>query len=197
MSERRLLPLALVIGTVVLTGCGVGGTATPSSSPATSPASTAALPARPKAISIDTLDPCTVLTTGQQQQLQLDQQPERNGPGQADKNGNRGCTFFKVGSSPRFTYLVTPVPQEGAEVWLKGERNVLVKQVAAAGFGAVETRIGDTATSSCNVVIDVAPGQSLDVQFGLKTVGAMTTDQVCGKAREGAELIMQTLSARS
>lgn len=138
-----------------------------------------------------------MLTAPQQQQLGLDQPPQRNGPDQADKNGNRGCTFYKFGSTPRFTYLVTAVPQEGAEVWLKGERNVQVKQVTVGGFGAVETRLGNTATSSCNVVVDVAPGQSLDVQFGLKTVGAMTTDQVCEKAREGAELMMQTLSARS
>ncbi len=187
----------LTISALTVSGCAVSGTAVPSSSAPGTSAAIVALPPRPKTISVDVLDPCAVLSETQQRQLQIDQQPYRAGPDQADKNGNRGCTFFKTSTDPRFTYLVTPVPQEGAEVWLKGERNVLVKQVTAGGFGAVETRIGNTATSHCNVVVDVAPGQSLDVQFGLGTPGALTTDQVCDKAREGAELIMQTLSARS
>ncbi|WP_209706287.1 DUF3558 domain-containing protein [Crossiella equi] len=195
MPDRRLLFPVCAVAITALSACGTGGSPVPQPSTTSSATSTASLPARPKTISVTGLDPCSVLTTDQRRNLGLDRQPVKASASQADKHGNLACMYAKANTDPRYEYLVTPVPQEGAEVSLRGDRGGQVKQVTVAGFGAVETRLSSS-TTSCGVVVDVAPGQSLDVQFGLTTTGALTADQICGKAREGAELIMQTLSAR-
>ncbi|GAA2842854.1 DUF3558 domain-containing protein [Crossiella cryophila] len=196
MRDRSILVAVLAVGGLVLAGCTGNGTAmTSSASPTTTTKAAATLPPRPKTIPVAGLDSCGVLTADQQQQLQVDRKPRLSQPDQTDHLGNRSCSFDKSNQDPRFGLRVTPVPQEGAEVWLKGERNVKVKQVTAGGFGAVETRIGDNSTS-CHVVVDVAPGQSLDVMGTALTKEAFTTDQTCEKARVAAEMVMQTLSVR-
>ncbi|MGO1053062.1 DUF3558 domain-containing protein [Crossiella sp. CA198] len=196
MRDRPFLPAAMLVASLLLAGCTTTGTATPGPSSTTATTSAAALPQRPKDIPVAGLDPCQALTSDQQRQLEVDEKPRLSGPDQVDHHGNRSCAFSKAEKAPRFTFRVALVPQEGADVWLKGERNVKVKQVAAAGFGAVETRVTDNAPT-CHVVVDVAPGQSLDVMGTAVTQGVFTTDQTCEKTRVAAEMVMQTLSARS
>ncbi|SHG91608.1 Protein of unknown function [Streptoalloteichus hindustanus] len=138
------------------------------------------------------LDQCKVLTQEQQQQLGLDSPPRLITEGSPDKYGNKGCAFRRTRSEPWVSYLVVPRPQEGIEAWLDGKRRVQVSKLSVAGFGAVETRNG---TTSCNIVVDVAERQSLDIQFRPDSTG-FTVDQMCEKAKQGAELAMQTLLQR-
>jgi hypothetical protein len=154
------------------------------------------LPPRPKELKVDGVDPCTLLTKSQQQQLGLDAEPLRsnpNDPGQQDAKGNPGCDYGKTGSNPRYSYLITLVPQEGADAWLREKRNVQVRPTVVANYGAVTTQLGTTQRRVCNVVVDVAQGQSLDVQFSSITENAFTRDQLCQKAADGAALAVQTL----
>jgi hypothetical protein len=67
--------------------------------------------------------------------------------------------------------------------------------VAAAGFPAVESRLGATgdANLSCFVNVDVADGQSLEVQSLLNSTEAFTSDEMCEKTRQVAEAAMVTL----
>ncbi|MCP2259694.1 Protein of unknown function (DUF3558) [Streptoalloteichus tenebrarius] len=141
---------------------------------------------------MESLDQCKVLTNEQQQQLGLDSPPRLIAEGSADTYGNKGCAFRRTRSEPWVSYLVVPRPQEGIEAWLDGKRRVQVSELTVAGFRAVETRNG---AISCNIVIDVAERQSLDIQFRPDSTG-FTPDQMCEKARQGAELAMQTLLQR-
>jgi hypothetical protein len=134
------------------------------------------------------------LTSAQQQQLGLDRFPTMNNQG-TDSLGNRGCVYDKTGANPRFGYMITPVTQEGVDVWLREKRNVEVRQISVAGYGAVITQLGSRQKVLCNVVVDVAQGQSLDVQFTAITPDVFTRDQVCEKAADGAQLAVQTLQA--
>ncbi|SHG91673.1 DUF3558 family protein [Streptoalloteichus hindustanus] len=87
--------------------------------------------------------------------------------------------------------MIVARPQEDAEAWLTGKRPVQDKQLTVAGFDAAETRNGE----SCNVVVDAADKQSLDIQLS-PSGNEITNDQSCEKAKQGAELVMQTLLQR-
>ncbi|MCP2168284.1 Protein of unknown function (DUF3558) [Goodfellowiella coeruleoviolacea] len=150
------------------------------------------LPKRPEELKVDGIDPCKLLTESQQKELGTDQAPRLNADG-ADSLGNPLCGYRKVEGTPRYGYSVSLVPQEGADVWLKEKRNAEVKVLNVGGFGAVETRLPGDQDISCNVVVDVAEGQSLDMQFTLYTAGAIPLEQMCANARHGAELAVQTL----
>ncbi|GGM65489.1 hypothetical protein GCM10012275_40060 [Longimycelium tulufanense] len=149
------------------------------------------MPKRPKSFSAKSIDPCKLLTKEQQQRLGLDREPSMNTEG-TDKHGNYGCSYLRSRSKPSFSYLAVPVPQEGADEWLKGTRAVEVKHVTVAGFGAVTTQLGES-DRSCNTVVDIADGESLDIQFTGVTKGAFTHEQLCEKSNEFAELAMQNL----
>jgi hypothetical protein len=58
--------------------------------------------------------------------------------------------------------------------------------------------LGQRATPnlSCFVNVDVADGQSLEVQGLLNSTEAFTSDQMCEKTRQVAEAAMNTLLSR-
>src|SRR5437879_2020108 len=109
-----------------------------------------------------------------------------------DNHGNQSCNYGKRGSKPRFDLMITPVPQEGADVWLREKRNADVRPTMVAGYGAVEAPLKGQ-SSICAVVVDVAGGQSLDVQFGWVSEAQYTREQTCQKAADAAALAVQTL----
>jgi hypothetical protein len=191
----------LAVGT--LAACtSIGGAPLPAAgNTPSSPGTAASLPPRPKDLKIDGIDPCILLTKPQQQQLGLDRDPRpdnANDTKEIDRFGNRGCSFDKTASEPRYGYLIVPVPQEGADAWLTQKRNATAKPVDAEGYGALELHLplppGRTEQGPfCEVVVDVAQGQSLTVQFSQITRGAFSHDQLCERARQGAGLAVQTL----
>lgn len=178
-----------------LVGCTGDGTANGSPQPVpSSPTSSAPqLAPRPAEVRIDGLDPCTVLTPEQQANLGFDREPRVGIP---DPNGNTTCNYSRD-AEPGYGITLTPVPQEGAEVWLDGTRNVDVAVLDVMGFAAVETRLAGSFETGpfCNIVVDVADGQSLDVQF-TELSEFNTQDQNCEQALQAAEAAMQTLLAR-
>ncbi|WP_253767458.1 DUF3558 domain-containing protein [Goodfellowiella coeruleoviolacea] len=149
------------------------------------------LPARPRELRVDGVDPCALLTPDQQRELGTDRQPSL--ADEPDRLGNYACDYNRVFGAAGYGYSVIPVPQQGADTWLTGKYNVVVKVVRVGEFGAVETRLPGDHDLACNVVVDVAEGQSLDVQFTLITAGAMTLDQLCANAKKGAEFAVETL----
>ena len=174
---------------------GAPGAPTPGS-PDSAPTSAAvALPARPRVIELTgTGAPCQLLTPAQQRQFGMN----RFLPEEDTGFGHPGCTFEHDATSPRYGFTVTPKPDLDARRLLTTEFGRKARVVTAASFPAVESRPGLTGQSniSCFINVDVADGQSLEVQSLLITTKAFTADEMCEKTRQVAEAAMTTLLSR-
>jgi hypothetical protein len=181
---RRLLALVPAITVCAACTSPIGGEALPES--ASSP-----VPPRPRELRIDGLDPCKALTSTQLTSLGVqfytaDQAKDGRGP---------SCDWIHSPSEPIESYTVAMSTADGVELALAQPQHDVV---TVAGFGAVETPgVFSTGKDDCFVHIDVAAGQAL--QVGYFYDGAtlpMTHDLACQKARNAAELAMQTILAK-
>ena len=154
------------------------------------------LPPRPREVRLDGVDPCSLLTAEQRAGLGLDSKPQRSLPYvQLFHGAVPTCTVS--GPSPDAVLLVSgAVTTAGVERWSESDVAAKIQPALVAGFPAliaVPTRFADY----CNVEIDVAPGQLLDVQFGGGgPQAAIDQVELCSRAARSAELMMQTLLGR-
>jgi hypothetical protein len=185
---------ALLIVAVALAGC----TAPPeqkaadSAPPAPVPTTTVPqldLPTRPRAVPLDGVDPCAVLTAEQRISLSLDNPPSAY---TEPSFGNaRACTIRSTtsGNVARLALVLA----SGADVWLSDNAQVDYTVSSIEGFAAITVRTPDI-KDICNVEIDVADGQFLDVMFrdgGNST--AAQQDHLCLGAQRVAEAAMASL----
>ncbi|SDN84621.1 DUF3558 domain-containing protein [Lentzea jiangxiensis] len=186
---------ALLIVAVALAGC----TAVPQQSslttppppppPATTSATPLDLPPRPRAVPLDEVDPCALLTADQRTSLSLD-----NPPGayvEPSFGSARACTIRSTtsGNVARIALVVV----SGADVWLSENAQVDYTLGTIEGFTAITVRTPDV-HDVCNVEIDVADGQFVDVMFrdgGNST--AVQQDHLCLGAQRVAEAVMASL----
>jgi hypothetical protein len=87
------------------------------------------------------------------------------------------------------------VTTAGIELFTSGELAAEVRPVQAHGFPAV-VAVPTRFTKWCTVIIDVAPGQLLDVQFadgGRRP--PIAQPQLCQDAEQVADAVMATLLA--
>lgn len=195
VSDRRVAATLVAVTLVAALGMLAAGcatqTATPGEPDEPPPATSAPrLPPRPAEIRIDEVDPCTLLSPQQQQQLGIDRPPD---PGGGSGRGEPACSYNHLLSEPFHSFNVVTVPFEGAEAWLtRGEDRRIID---VAGFGAVETRTAG-ALGSCTVIVDIAEGQSLGVLFTGDGEGSFTGDEMCDKARQAATAATETVLAR-
>ncbi|MGH3913820.1 MAG: DUF3558 family protein, partial [Pseudonocardiaceae bacterium] len=135
--RKRLVVLAAAVAVfvVLITAYGAWSIADIEiGEPSVAPPAEPTLPPRPREIDLTGVDTCTLLTPAQQQQLGTDRAPVATAD--VDRYGNTSCHYSKFGSSPRFSYSITAVPQEDATVYLTGARDVVARVVSAAGFPA-------------------------------------------------------------
>ncbi|APU17395.1 MULTISPECIES: DUF3558 domain-containing protein [Actinoalloteichus] len=154
---------------------------TPSASP----------PPRPQEISLVDVDPCTLLTEAQRSQLGFDRPPQ---PGVEDGFGDAATCSLR-NSQGRIGARIALVTVEGVGVWTDDTAQVDVEHVEVADFPAlvVRTPMIDTV---CNVEVDVAEGQFLDVLY--RDDGAQPPtplDQLCAGAQRIAEVTITSLTA--
>ena len=189
---RRLLPL-LAAAAVVAAGCTTEATERP---PAPSAPPAAPAPARPREIRLDGVDPCSLLTPQQRAELSLTSEPRSTKP-YVDLFRGSVPTCSARGRSPQNVLLVVgAVTTAGIERWAEGDIAATTRQTTVAGFPAivaVPTRFKDY----CNVEVDVAPGQLLDVQFGGGSAEApIPQEQLCRAAERSAGQMVTTLLGR-
>ena len=185
----------LLIVALALAGC----TAAPKQSSLTTPPSPPPVltttpsqldfPQRPRAVPLDKIDPCAVLTADQRTALSLDNPPSAY----VDPSfgSARACTIRSTtsGNVARIALVVV----SGADVWLSENAQVDYTVSAIEGFAAITVRTPDV-HNVCNVEIDVADGQCLDVMFrdgGNST--AVQQDHLCLGAQRVAEAAMASL----
>ncbi|MFB9904707.1 DUF3558 domain-containing protein [Allokutzneria oryzae] len=147
------------------------------------------LPPRPRELRLDKADPCKLLTAAQRKDLGMDRPP------QAGRNPNMGnakvCDFRD--STRALAVRIGLVTEQGVEVWLDETAQADATQTQVAGFPALVVRTA-AQTGFCNVDVDVAAGQFLDVQFGNSgNAHPPSLEQMCSRAQEVAQAAMSTL----
>ncbi|WP_447004313.1 DUF3558 domain-containing protein [Saccharothrix isguenensis] len=150
------------------------------------------LPPRPQDIRLDDVDPCAVLSEDQRIRLSLDNPPSAYV--EAGFGNAKACTMRSniSGNVVRFA-LVTV---EGVGVWLSENAQVDARQTTVAGFPGLTVRTPGM-ENMCNVEVDVAEGQFLDVMFrdgGNAT--AAKQDTLCQGAQRAAEAAVVGLLQR-
>lgn len=190
------LALLLLCAAVALAGCSVyplsEASQTQSSAPpapTTTTTTSLTLPPRPREIPLDKVNPCTILTKDQRAQLSLDTTPA---PYNDTELKARACTMRGTYSGQ--VARLALVTEEGAELWISDEAQNTAKLTAVVGFPALEIRTPGLDTL-CNVEVDVAQGEFLDVLFrdgGSAT--PLTQDDLCLGAQRVAEAAMASLS---
>ncbi len=198
---RRLLSLILAAGVPALSGCGVlrpeNAAETlppPPPEPVPMPAPrTPNLPPRPHPLPLDSTDPCELLTPAQLSQLGFDRGPT---PGVEEGFGDAAtCSFRNTRSKVAARLALVTI--EGVEVWTSETAQVHAKPAVVAGFPALVVRTPGLELA-CNVAVDVAEGQHLDVLY--RDDGSATPpprDQLCAGARRVAEAVVTSLDSRA
>ncbi|SFS40893.1 DUF3558 domain-containing protein [Saccharopolyspora flava] len=196
-SGARRLGALLGLGALTLTGCGMwqsaptAGTAPPPPPPpAPTTSAPPSLPPRPFDLALDGVDPCVLLTADQRNQLGFDREPLPDsdaGFGNAATCSYRNTTA-KVGA--RLALITT----EGMGVWTDDTAQVEASPVLVAAFPALVIKTPGL-DLSCNVAVDVADGQHLDVLY--RDDGGQPpppVDQLCAGAQRVAEEAVRTLA---
>ncbi|MBB5955095.1 hypothetical protein FHS29_001665 [Saccharothrix tamanrassetensis] len=141
------------------------------------------LPPRPQEIPLDQVDPCAVLSADQRTQLSLDNPPSAY---VEPAFGNAKACTIRSNISGNVVRLAL-VTVEGIGVWLSENAQVDARPTTVAGFPALTVRTPGL-DEVCNVEVDVAEGQFLDVMFrdgGNKT--KVKQDILCQGAQRAAE----------
>jgi hypothetical protein len=100
---------------------------------------------------------------------------------------------FIRGNEPAISISVSVVTTAGIEFWTSGQPAAEVRPTEVAGFPALVAS-SLTLDDGCNVLVDVAPGQLVDVQSN--SAGAnpsIPQAQLCRDAERAAGLAMDTL----
>jgi len=162
---RPVRRLVLLLAVVVLAGCAqpVAGTSAPVSGVAPTATDIPELPPRPRVVPLDGVDPCALLTADDRVDLGLDQPPVANVGMSALYGGEvRQCAVR--GFEPRaISVSVLLSVTGGVELYFRPGVRSEITPIDVAGFPAI-IALPVTIRDFCTVVVDVAPGQVLDVQ---------------------------------
>jgi hypothetical protein len=187
----------LAVAGLALTGCtekDPGQAVSPSTGLAPSGGGQApvSIPARPRDIKLDGVDPCKLFTAPQLGQIKVDRQRNSVQSEEVFKNAPV-CQMDGADGQVFFDYEAWLVTTEGIEPWLSGKRNVDAKLVSVEGFPAATYKLQGTTHFACDTAVGVADGQQLMVQFRPTNRDVFTQDQMCQKSEQAASLAMQTL----
>jgi hypothetical protein len=182
---------------VLVAACSVHGTSerAPSAEPGSS--GVVELPPRPREVRLDGVDPCSLLTEEQRAELGLDARPVFSEAPIGLYPGSDVPACDIRGFEPRAVATgISLVTTVGIERFTSGELDAELRPVEVQGFPAV-VAVPTRFTDYCTVIVDVAPGQLLDVQFA--TGGRqppIPQPQLCRDAEIVAGAAMTTLLNR-
>jgi hypothetical protein len=149
------------------------------------------VPPRPRDISLDGLDPCTLFTDAQRTQLSVDDVD--SGESKSDNfKGMKECTLAVEDQEPFYDYTALAVTTEGVEAWLSNSRNVDAELLTVQGFPAAQFKFRGVEDEGCDIAVGVADGQYLWLQVIPYSKG-FKQDQLCQMVSEATEMAMTTL----
>lgn len=204
MDKRLLLTVAVVAAFSAGCTTSASGQPTPTPDGGSSTTSTTSssgssgsepptveVPPRPRDISLDGLDPCTLYTDAQRTQLKVDDVDS----GESDSENFKGmkeCTLAIEDQEPFYDYTALAVTTEGVEAWLTGNRNVDAELSSVQGFPAAQFKFRGVEDEGCDIAVGVADGQYLWVQVVPLSRG-FKQDELCQMVSEATEMAMTTL----
>jgi hypothetical protein len=196
MNIRKLAAAVAVSAALVTasacTGNGEAGKpapATTSESSSGNDSTAGKLPERPSSLTVNSVDPCKLLTEAQMKQIDtLATRPVNLEL--VDGAESPSCHYTNAG---RFTYTVGAVTHQGVDYWLTGGGNVTVNVTKVADYGAAKIELSGGSGFDCSIAIDVADGQQLMVSYIPKTTDEKDQAVLCGKAEKAAGLALATL----
>ncbi|QFU94463.1 DUF3558 domain-containing protein [Amycolatopsis sp. YIM 10] len=194
--STRLKPLACLAAGLATVGC--GSAPEPAPAPATSAdAAAPALVARPAELRLDGIDPCTLFTEPQLDELKITEEPEPL-PADDQREGPT-CSLPVAKGEPHYTYYVEAITGADLEAWLTGDRRKSSKNTEPGQverFPALTHHGRGSSPSDCETLVGVAQGQTLRVQLYPVTRGAFDQRQLCELSAGAAALAVRTLGSR-
>ncbi|MFB9904652.1 DUF3558 domain-containing protein [Allokutzneria oryzae] len=192
-----LVCVALLASVTACGGAVVQGESSITTGEPTTTRPSRALPPRPRDIPLAGVDACQVLTDDQLRQLgySLKRSPVAN-----NRTGESQCDVAnQFGSAPNYGTLITVSTSEDASVWLSPERQGDIAsnlRTTIEDFPALKLT-GKTFKDNCQIIVDVADGQHLDILTNSAT-GARSEnpEPFCTQSQTIAEMAIRTLSAR-
>lgn len=149
------------------------------------------LPPRPGNLPLDRVDPCTILTRAQRAELSLDSPPSAYVDPEFAKAPACSIRGRQSGTVARLALVTTM----GVDVWLSDTAQVDARPVTSAGYPALVVRTPGL-TDACNVEVDVAQNEFLDVLFRDGGYAApIPQDTLCLGAQRVAEAAVTSLRA--
>ncbi|GAA3076939.1 hypothetical protein GCM10010464_46330 [Pseudonocardia yunnanensis] len=144
------------------------------------------------------MDPCSLLIPEDRAKLGLDARPVSDSAPSLLYNGGEVPLCTVGGSQPRAIVVgLGVVTTAGIELFVSGKLAAEVRPIQVQGFPAAVAK-PTRFTEYCTVIVDVAPGQLLDVQF--RDGGRqppIPQERLCRDAEQVAGVAMGTLlSAR-
>nr|WP_246106832.1 DUF3558 domain-containing protein [Pseudonocardia kunmingensis] len=155
------------------------------------------LPPRPREVRLDGVNPCSLLTEGQRARLGLDGRPVLSQAPVGLYPGGDVVACDIRGFEPRAVAAgISLVTTVGVERFTSGDLAAEIRRTAIHGFPAV-VAVPTRLTNYCTVIVDVAVGQLVDVQFrdGGRTP-PIPQGQLCRDAEAVAADVMMTLLDR-
>lgn len=156
------------------------------------PTTTVTLTPRPASLSLDGVNPCTILSSSQRADLSLDSPPTAYTDQEFDKAKACSIRGLESGTVARLALVLNM----GVDVWLSDEAQVQTQPVTTDGFPAIVVRTPGL-TDACNVEVDTADNEFLDVLFrdGGNTP-PIPQDTLCLGAQRVAEAAVSSLKLR-
>lgn len=204
MRKRRVL--AVVAVALAAAGCTTSadgqptpstiGSSTNSSAPQTSDSSdspnpTVEVPPRPRDISLEGLEPCTLYTEEQRAQLQAND-VESTESGAEFFKGMKQCVLYVDDQAPFYEYNAMAVTFEGVEAWLTGQRNVDAELTSVQGFPAAKFKFRGSEDEGCTFAVGIADNQSLVVEMQ-PTGRGFTQEKICQMSLDATNMALTTL----
>ncbi|HVW44238.1 MAG TPA: DUF3558 domain-containing protein [Amycolatopsis sp.] len=180
-----------VLAMVTLGGCGstIPGAAVPAS-PATPSGD---LAVRTKDLPVRDVDPCTLLTPAQ-----LDQLKENGAPRLVARESWRDgptCAFDVDAASPTYTYYLETIPTYDIEDWRTGthhKTSMIQQPVSVPGFPALVNYAPSDGIQDCETLVGVANGQTLRAEMAPDDA-SFTQQQLCDMSTTVAKMAVETL----
>lgn len=150
------------------------------------------IPARPRELQLNGLDPCKLLTKPQLDQIKVNRQRNLVQTEQVYKDAPL-CAMDGGDGQVFWGYSLWLITTEGIEPWLGGKRNVDARPITVDGFPAASYKLRGTSHFDCVTAVGVADGQQLAMNFQPLKRDAFTQEQMCQKSEQAAAFAVQTL----
>jgi hypothetical protein len=160
------------------------------------PAAVVDLPPRPRVVRVGGINPCMLLTEADRMELGLDFEPRLTASPSNLYNGGTIQLCSIRGSEPATRVGIALSVTGGIDVFLQPRLQATVTPTVVNDFPAL---VVDPARFDewCNVVVDVAPGEVVDVDVanGGRTP-PLPQDELCRESQRVASIVMDNLLAQ-